>query len=402
MGPNPSYAAGAIRVCLRRRFGYKDAAGESFRKEVEMDVPMLDLRAQYATIREEVLQAMGEVLEGQLVCNGPAVREFETDLAAYCGTAAALGVSSGTDALLVSLMTLGIGPGDQVITTPFTFFASAGTICRVGAQPVFVDIEPDTFNIDPAKIKQAITDNTKAIIPVHLYGQMVEMDAVMAIAAKHDLRVIEDAAQAIGSAYRGKPAGTIGTVGCLSFYPTKNLGAMGDAGAVITQDAALDERLRTGIDHGQSPKYHHRWIGGNFRMDSIQAAALSVKLRRLDQWTDRRRAIAARYDEALAGVEGVTTPPVREHCRHNYYLYVIRARRRDELQAFLSERGVAATIHYPRCLHQQECFAYLGHSEGDFPVAEQAAAEVLALPMYPELTGEQIEYVAEKVREFCA
>ncbi len=367
-----------------------------------MEVPMLDLQAQFAAIREEVTAAMAEVLDTQLVCNGPAVRAFEKDLARYCQTAAALGVSSGTDALLVSLMALGIGPGDEVITAAFTFFASAGTISRVGARPVFVDIEPDTFNIDPAGIEQAITDKTKAIIPVHLYGQMAEMDAIMAIANKAGLAVIEDAAQAVGAAYKGSPAGSIGTVGCLSFYPTKNLGAMGDAGAVITQDAALDERLPGGIDHGQSPKYHHRRIGGNFRMDSLQAAALSVKLRRLDQWTDRRRAIAARYDEALAGLEGVVTPPLREHCRHNYYLYVIRASRRDELQAFLSDKGVATAIHYPLCLHQQECFANLGYKSGDFPVAEQAAGEVLALPLYAEMTDEQVEYVAETVRQFTA
>jgi dTDP-4-amino-4,6-dideoxygalactose transaminase len=385
-----------------------------------MQIPMPDLKAQYAAVREEILAAFAEVLDTQLVCNGPAVRDFESALAAYCGAAAAMGVSSGTDALLLCLTALGVGrelpacrlpagedaarcPGAaEVITTPFTFFGTAGAIWRVGARPVFVDIEPDTFNIDASRIASAVTEHTKAIMPVHLYGQAADMDAIQSVAEGGGLPVIEDAAQSIGAEFGGRRAGSIGTAGCLSFYPTKNLGAVGDAGAVVTQDRELADRIVALRNHGQTGPYAHDHVGGNFRMDSLQAAALAVKLRRLDAWTERRRANAARYDELLSGCEEVTTPVVRDGRRHVFYQYVVRARRRDELRAFLEQQGVRTAVYYPLALHLQPCFAGLGHKAGDFPVAEAACREVLALPVYPELTDEQLAYVAERVKAFYA
>jgi dTDP-4-amino-4,6-dideoxygalactose transaminase len=373
-----------------------------------MKVPLLDLKAQYATIRREILQAASDVLDSQLFTIGPFVKELEKTVAGYSGCAAAVGVSSGTDAILASLMALGIGPGDEVITTPFTFFATAGCVWRAGARPVFVDIEADTFNIDPARIEPAITAKTKAIIPVHLYGQMAEMDELTAVAFRGGLHVIEDAAQAVGATYNGRKAGSIGTTGCLSFYPTKNLGGIGDGGMILTQDKALASRLEVFREHGQSPTYFYKWIGGNFRLDNIQAAALLVKMRYLDQWTARRQANAALYDRLLAGCPGVTTPAARKHNGHVYHQYVIRvagtgasgAPRRNDLQAFLKAGDIASAVFYPLCLHEQECFKALGYKKGDFPVAERAAAEVLALPIYPELTDDQIAFVARKIREF--
>lgn len=365
-----------------------------------MEVPLLDLKVQFEAIRDEVIAAIEAVIETHQYCNGPAVRELERLVAEYSGCAAAVGVSSGTDALLCSLMALGVGPGDEVITTPYTFFATAGAVWRVGARPVFVDIQPDTFNIDPSRIEPAVSGKTKAIIPVHLFGQMADMDPIMAIAEKHGLHVIEDAAQAIGATYKGRKAGSIGIVGCLSFYPSKNLGAMGDAGMVVTQDRELAERLASLRVHGESQRYFHEHVGGNFRLDSIQAAALTVKLRHLDGWSAKRGANAARYDELLADVKPVTTPVVRDDSVSIFNWYVIRAPRRDELKAFLAEQGVGTTIYYPLGLHQQACFKSLGYQKGDFPQTERAAAETLALPVYPELTDEQIGYVAGKVKEF--
>ncbi|KPK83408.1 MAG: transcriptional regulator [Phycisphaerae bacterium SM23_33] len=367
-----------------------------------MEVPLLDLKAQFETIRQEVLAAIEAVIETHQYCNGPPVRELERLLAEYCGCAAAVGVSSGTDALLCSLMALGVGAGDEVITTPYTFFATAGAVWRVGARPVFVDVEPDTLNIDPSKIEPAVTGKTKAIIPVHLFGQMAEMDPIMAVANRHGLPVIEDAAQAIGATYKGRQAGCIGTVGCLSFYPSKNLGAMGDAGVIVTQDPKLAEKIAVLRVHGESQRYFHEYVGGNFRMDSIQAAALIVKLRYLDGWSAKRRAHAARYDELLADLEAVRTPVTREHNGSNFYQYVIRAPRRDELKAFLARQGVGTAIYYPLSLHQQACFESLGYQKGDFPHSERAAAETLALPVYPELTDEQIVYVAGKIKQFMS
>jgi dTDP-4-amino-4,6-dideoxygalactose transaminase len=365
-----------------------------------MQVPLLDLKAQYATIRDEMMPALEAVMESQFFINGPEVKALEQAVAAYSECKAAVGVSSGTDALLCGLMTLGIGPGAEVITTPYTFFATAGSIWRTGAKPVFVDIEPDTFNIDASKIPAAITDNTRAIMPVHLFGQMADMDAIMAVAHAHDLHVIEDAAQGIGAVYKGRKAGSIGTVGCFSFFPSKNLGGMGDGGMIVTQDPALGDRLSQCRNHGSKPKYYHKWVGGNFRLDTLQAAGLLVKLKHLDDWSAKRRANAARYDGLLADCPAVVRPAIRAENVSIYNQYVIRAPRRNELQAFLQAAGIGNEVYYPLSLHQQECFAPLGYKVGDFPESERAAAESLALPIYPELTDEQIQYVAAKVKQF--
>jgi len=367
-----------------------------------MNVPMLDLKPQYTDVREEILAAVADVIDNTAFCNGPAVRDLEAALAEYSGCAEGIGVSSGTDALLVSMMALGIGAGDEVITTPFTFFATAGCIARTGARPVFVDIEPDTFNIAPAKIEAAITERTKAIVPVHLYGQMADMDAIMAIAARHALAVIEDSAQSVGSAYKGRKACSMGTVGCLSFYPTKNLGAMGDAGMVLTNDDELAERIRMFRNHGQGSTYVHEAVGGNFRMDTICAAGLLVQLKRLGAWSASRRANAAQYDQLLADCPGVTTPPIREGNESIYNQYVIRAERRDALRAHLVEQGIGCGIYYPLCLHEQQCFADLGYAHGDFPESERAATEVLALPIFAELGEERLAVVADAIKAFYA
>ncbi len=368
-----------------------------------MQVPMLDLKAQHATIRDEIMPAIEAVVDSQYFALGPRVDELEKQIAAYSGCASAIGVSSGSDALLISLMALGVSAGDEVIVPTFTFFATAGCVWRTGARPVFVDIEPDTFNIAPAKIEAAVTERTRAIIPVHLYGQMAEMDAIMDIAKRHELRVIEDAAQSIGATYKGRRACSIGTTGCLSFYPTKNLGGFGDGGMVLTQDVELAMKLMWLRIHGSGGRsYFHKYVGGCFRLDNIQAAALLVKLKHLDEWMAKRQATAARYDELLADCEEVVRPPVREHNTHVYHQYVIRAKDRNGLQPYLKEYGIGSGIYYPVPLHEQECFASLGYSRGEFPVAEQAANEVLALPMYAELSDEQIAYVAQKIKDFYA
>jgi len=380
-----------------------------------MNVPLLDLHAQYETIREELAPALQVVLEHGRFINGPEVKQLEQAVAEYCGCADAVGVSSGTDALLASLMTLGIGqanpacregrtcPGcDEVITTPYTFFATGGSIWRAGARPVFVDIEPDTFNLDPSKIEAAITEKTKAVMPVHLFGQLADMDPICRIAEKHDLFVIEDAAQAIGATHQGRKAGTFGTLGCFSFFPSKNLGAMGDGGMVVCRDPDLAERLRQCRNHGSKPKYYHKWVGGNFRLDTIQAAGLLVKLKHLDDWSARRRANAARYDELFADFEPVTTPVIRDGNTSIFNQYVIRVPRRNELRDFLKNNGIGCEIYYPLSLHEQDCFKALGYKRGDFPVSEQAADTSIALPIYPELTDEQIQHVAGTVKEFLS
>ena len=367
-----------------------------------MQVPLLDLKAQFATIREEIMPAIQAVMESQYFINGPEVKELEGLVADYCGCKAAVGVSSGTDALLLSLMALGIGPGDDVITTPYTFFATAGSISRTGAKPVFVDIEHDTFNIDPSKVETAVTGNTKAIVPVHLFGQVAEMDPIMAVARKHDLLVIEDGAQAIGATCKGRKAGSIGTCGCFSFFPSKNLGGMGDGGMVVTRDEDLADRLVQGRNHGSKPKYYHKWVGGNFRLDTLQAAGLIVKLRHLDAWSEKRRQNAAKYDSLFESFEAVRTPVIREYNETIYNQYVIRVPRRDDLKTFLKEQGIGCEVYYPRSLHEQECFKEMGHKRGDFPESEKAADEALALPIYAELTHEQIEYVAREIKDFLS
>lgn len=365
-----------------------------------MRVPLLDLESQYRELREGTEQAVREVLDSQQFINGPAVTALEGQLAAYCGARHAVGMSSGTDALLCALMALGVGPGDEVITTPYTFFATAGSIWRVGARPVFVDIDPRTFNLDPDRVAEAVTPRTRALMPVHLFGQMAEMEPLIELAEERDLLVIEDAAQAIGASRHGRRAGSLGTVGCLSFFPSKNLGGAGDAGMAVTDDPELAERLRVLRNHGSKPKYFHRWVGGNFRLDTLQAAYLLVKLPHLGGWSESRRRNAALYDHLLSDIPEVVPPNVAPENVSIFNQYVVRVPRRDALRAYLAERGVGTAVYYPRPLHEQECFAELGHARGDFPEAERAADETLALPIYPELTREQIEYVASAIGEF--
>ena len=364
-----------------------------------MEVPLLDLKAQYATIKDEVLAAVSEVLESQRCVGGPKVAELEEKIAAISDCKFAVGASSGTDAILNSLMSLDIGAGDEVITTPFTFFATVGCSSRTGAKPVFVDIEPRTFNINPELIESAVTEKTKAIMPVHLYGQMADMDPIMEISNKHDLAVIEDAAQSITSTYKGRKAGSIGRAGCFSFFPSKNLGGIGDGGMIVTNDEQLYQRLFIMRNHGSKPKYYHRHIGGNFRLDPIQAAALLVKLPYLDQWSEARRRNAAYYDKKFSGTV-VQTPYISPDSISIFNQYVIRVPRRDELMAHLRDNNVGCEIYYPIPAHLQECFSYLGYKEGDLPEAEQAAKEVIAIPIYSELTDEMKDYVADMILAF--
>ena len=369
-----------------------------------MTVPLLDLKAQYATIKDEILPAVHAVFESQYFILGPVVEECERAIAGYCRCPHAVSVSSGTDALLIALMAEGIGPGDEVITTPYTFFATAGSIARLGAKPVFVDICPNSYNIDPSQIADKITTRTKAVLPVHLYGQCAEMDPILEIADRHGIAVIEDAAQAIGAEYKGRRAGAMGRYGCFSFFPSKNLGGAGDGGMVTLRDASLAERLRVLRMHGSKPKYYHSLIGGNFRFDALQAAVINVKLRYLDHWTAGRQANAARYrrlfEAAGLAADVVQLPCEEQHRRHVYNQFVIRASRRDELLGYLKNHGVGSEIYYPVPLHLQQCFAELGYRAGDFPASEAAAKETLALPIYPELSEQQAQYVADCIRTF--
>ncbi|MHC4759016.1 MAG: DegT/DnrJ/EryC1/StrS family aminotransferase [Planctomycetota bacterium] len=366
-----------------------------------MQVPLLDLKAQYTTIREDVMAAVADVLESQRCIGGPKIEELEQGIAEISDCKFAVGVSSGTDAILNTLMSLEIGPGDEVITSPFTFFATVGCIVRAGAEPVFVDIDPKTYNIDPAKIESAITDKTRAIMPVHLFGQMADMNPIMEIAEKHNLAVIEDAAQSISSTYKGKKAGNIGTAGCFSFFPSKNLGAAGDGGMIVTNDEQLYEKIKMMRDHGQKPRYHHHYVGGNFRLDPIQAAVLLVKLPYLDQWSQARRDNAAYYNEKFEGTV-VQTPYIRDDCVSIYNQYCIRVPRRDELVSYLGEKKIGCAIYYPIPLHLQECFAGLAYKQGDFPVAEKAAGEIMAVPVYPELTDEMKDCVVDTIMDFLS
>ncbi len=368
-------------------------------------VPLLDLKAQYATIRQEIHTAVDAVLESQQCILGPVVSECEAKLAAYCGCPHAITVSSGSDALLISLMAENISPGDEVITTPYTFFATAGAIARLGAKPVFVDIDPATYNINPAGIEKKITKSTKAIMPVHLYGQCAEMDAIMDIANRHGIPVVEDAAQAIGAEYKGRRAGSMGRYGCFSFFPSKNLGAAGDGGMVTVSDPELNERLQMLRNHGMKPKYYYGLIGGNFRFDAVQAAIINVKLQYLDRWTAGRQSNAARYrrlfEEAGLLKEGLVQLPYEvPGNRHIYNQFVIRVSRRDELLAHLKAQQIGVEVYYPVPLHIQECFAYLGHHEGEFPESERAAKETLALPIYPELSDQQAQWVVDAIQAF--
>jgi len=363
-----------------------------------MKVPLLDLKAQYAPLRDEVRQAVGAVMDAQYFILGPEVAALEEEVAAYVGTPHAIGCASGTDALLLSLMALGVGSGDEVITTPFTFFATAGSISRCGATPVFVDIEEDTFNIDPAAVASAITDKTKAIMPVQLFGQSADMDAIQAVAG--DIPVVEDAAQALSAEYKGKKVGSVGTLGCFSFFPSKNLGGFGDGGMITTDDEALATKLRSLRVHGAEERYFHRTVGFNSRLDALQATVLRVKLPHLDAWSDARAANAARYEALLDGA-AVVTPVAKDCARHVYNQYTIRAQDRDGLLAHLKEQEIGCGVYYPLCLHRQDCFAHLGGKAGDMPVAEKASREVLSIPVYPELTEEMVEFVAATIRDFA-
>ena len=368
-----------------------------------MNVPLLDLKAQYATIKEEIEPVVKEVFESQYFILGPKVKEFETRVAEYCGAAHAVGCASGTDALLLALMGLGIGAGDEVITTPYTFFATAGSIARLGAKPVFCDIKPDTYNIDPSLIESLITNRTKAILPVHLYGLLAEMESINTIARKHGLPVIEDAAQAIGSASPAGKAGSLGTVACFSFFPSKNLGGAGDGGMVTTMDAALADRVALLALHGARPKYYHAVVGINSRLDALQATVLQVKLNHLDNWSEQRRKNAANYNRLFAerGLAGtITTPVIPDGYTHIFNQYVIRVPERDKLRDHLGGNSIGSEIYYPVPLHLQECFAGLGYKKGDLPESEQAADTTLALPIYPELTGEMQEYVVDTIAGF--
>jgi dTDP-4-amino-4,6-dideoxygalactose transaminase len=369
-----------------------------------MKVPLLDLKPQYEQIRAEVEPMLLEICKSQAFILGPKVQECEAAVAAYCHAAHGVGMSSGSDALIVALMVEGIGPGDEVITTPYTFFATVGAIARVGAKTVFADIDPATFNLDGAKLEAAVTPKTKAIIPVHLYGQMADMDTVMAVAKKHKLIVIEDACQAIGAEWNGKRAGSIGDYGCFSFFPSKNLGCFGDGGLVTMQDAAKARKTTILRNHGMDPKYYHREIGGNFRLDALQAAVVTIKLKYLDGWTAARQANAARYEKLFAQTDlaksGKVTLPAVKTTRHIYNQFVIRAERRDGLLAHLRSRDIGTEIYYPVPLHLQDCFRALGHREGDFPESERAAKETLALPIYPDLTEEMARWVVGAIAEF--
>jgi dTDP-4-amino-4,6-dideoxygalactose transaminase len=372
-----------------------------------MQVPLLDLKAQYRAIKAEVDRAVAEVFESQYFILGPKVQSCEEKLAQYCQSPHAIGVSSGTDALLIALMAEGIGPGDEVITPPHSFFATAGCVARLGATPVFVDVDPATFNVRPELIEAAITPRTRALIPVHLFGQMADMDPIMEIAARCKLVVIEDAAQAIGSEYKGQRAGSIGDYGCFSFFPSKNLGCAGDGGLVTAKDAERAEKLRVIRAHGSKPKYFHKVIGGNFRLDALQAAVVEAKLPFLDGWTAGRQANAARYNELFRKsglvdrklVMGPTEAPQR---RHIYNQYIIRVDRRDALQKHLTQAGIGNEIYYPVPFHLQECFAYLGGKTGDFPASEAAANQTLAIPVYPEISAAQQEYVVNTIAAFYA
>lgn len=396
-------------------------------------VPLLDLKAQYATIRKEIREALDRVADSQQFILGPEVESLEAEVARYSQCAYGVGVSSGSDALLVCLMAIGIKPGDEVICPTYTFFATAGAIRRLGAIPVFVDIDPATYNIDAGKIEEVIGERTRAMIPVHLFGQMADMDPIMEIARRHNLSVIEDAAQAIGAESRGRRAGSMGDFGCFSFFPSKNLGAFGDGGMVTTKNPDLADKLKLLRNHGYRPKYYNKVVGGNFRLDAIQAAVLRVKLNYLDRWTEARQRNAAIY-RSLFAAAGLNGPPQTLQClqenrtvssegvagserrgackvllpeesagaRHIYNQFVIRSSYRDELMAYLKEQRIGSEIYYPLPMHLQECFIDLRHEAGDFPASECAASESLALPIYAELTEDMIHYVVEAVVEFAA
>jgi dTDP-4-amino-4,6-dideoxygalactose transaminase len=374
-------------------------------EKAKMKIPILDLSIQHQQIADEIGAAVANVLGSQQFILGPEVRELERELAPYCHCTEAVGCASGSDALLLALMACGVGPGDEVITTPFSFFATVASIARLGAKAVFVDIDAASFNLDTSRLGNAITERTKAILPVHLFGQCAQMDPINELAGNRGLKVIEDAAQAIGAEYHGKRAGSLGAIACFSFYPSKNLGGAGDGGLLTTNDPEIAETLRFLRAHGAKKKYYHDCVGINSRLDSLQAAILRVKFRYLDRWTRARRANAQRYHEllgnaGLAAGGAIQLPSESERSLHVYNQFVIRARDRDGLRAWLSERGVGSEIYYPLPLHLQDCFKDLGHKSGDFPESERAAKEALAIPVYPELDANAQGYVVETIASF--
>jgi dTDP-4-amino-4,6-dideoxygalactose transaminase len=364
-----------------------------------MKVPFLDLKAHHARLVEKFDRAIREVIESSEFAGGPFVERFEEDFAAFCGSSHAIGVGNGTDALWLALLALGIGEGDEVITVPNTFIATAEAITYCKARPVFVDVDEHTFTLDPAALEKSLTAKTKAVIPVHLFGQPADMDPILECAHAHGLFVIEDAAQAHGAEYKGRRAGTMGDAGCFSFYPGKNLGAFGEAGAVVTNDAELRNKIRVLRDHGQARKYHHTLAGWNCRMDGIQAAVLSIKLRQLEEANLLRREHALSYNQAFAGIEGIATPFEADYSRHVYHIYAVRLQERDRVRRHLEKMEIGCAVHYPIPIHLQEAYRNLGHRTGAFPIAENLAEEFLSLPMFPELTEAQIEYVARCVSE---
>ena len=374
-------------------------------------VPLLDLKAQFASLREQITEVVQRVIDSQYFILGPEVQQFEEEVARYTGARHAIGCASGTDALILSLAALEIGPGDEVITTPFSFFSTASCAYRVGARPAFVDIDPATFNIDPRRVEEAIGPRTKAILPVHLFGQSAAMDGLLDVARSHQLPVVEDAAQALSGTYRSAArdetlqCGAIGTLGCYSFFPSKNLGGFGDGGMVVTSDEELAERVRVLRVHGGQQMYHHRWVGWNSRLDALQAAVLRIKLPHLEAWSAGRAANAERYDRLFAEsglIESgqIRVPARAESARHIFNQYTVRVERRDELKKSLDEQRIGNSVYYPVPLHLQDCFSELGYREGDFPNSEQAAREVISLPVYTELTAEQQERVVDAVARF--
>ena len=376
-----------------------------------MKVPFLDLKAQYLSMKDEIHVAIQRVLDATAFAGGPFVTQFEKEFAAFCGTKHAVGVGSGTEALWAALVAAGVGPGDEVITVPDTFIATAEAISFCGATPVFVDVDDRTYNLDPNRLEEylkfrnprsAIRNRPKAVIPVHLFGQMADMDPIMEIARKYGLLVIEDAAQAHGAEYRGKKAGSVGDAGCFSFYPGKNLGAYGEAGAVVTNNGELADKMRKFRDHGQPRKYYHDMVGWNARMDGLQGAVLSAKLKHIDTWNEARRRNARLYNELLASSNGVTLPKEAEFAKHVYHIYAIRVGNRDAAMAALGQKEIATGIHYPVPIHLTDAYRSLGYKAGDFPVAERCANEFVSLPMYPELTEEQIQYVASEIKNYLS
>ncbi|CAN5658848.1 DegT/DnrJ/EryC1/StrS family aminotransferase [soil metagenome] len=364
-----------------------------------MKVPFLDLKAHHAPNLVSFESVISEVIESGAFAGGPFVEGFEEDFAGFCDCRHAVGLGSGTEALWLVLLAYGVGPGDEVITVPSTFMATAEAITYCGATPVFVDVDESSYTMDPAQLSAVVTERTKAIIPVHLFGQMADMDPILEFALEHKLMVIEDAAQAHGAEYKGRKAGSVGNAGCFSFYPGKNLGAFGEAGAVVMNDRELRDKIRVLRDHGQVRKYEHRVVGWNCRMDGIQGAVLRIKLRDLERGNELRRAHAQKYERLLSEVEEIITPDVQPYAKHVFHIYAVRVQRRDEVIAFLEENGIGCAVHYPVPVHLQEAYSSLGYGEGSFPVAERAASEFLSLPMFPELTSEQVALVADTLKE---